>query len=109
MAFLLAAALLLPLAACGDTGNAAEPDLAPETPESSAPAPDELADEDGAGEGDSDQVPEEQKNGDVVILFTSDVHCGIDEGFGYAGLQRIRDTLESKGYTTILVDDGDAV
>lgn len=22
---------------------------------------------------------------DVVVLFTSDVHCGIDQGWGYAG------------------------
>jgi len=109
LALLLAAALLLPLAACGDKGNAAEPDPAPETPDAVIPAPDEAADEDGTGKENSDPAPEEQKNGDVVILFTSDVHCGIDQGFGYAGLQRIRDTLESRGYTTILVDDGDAV
>ena len=51
----------------------------------------------------------EEKNGDIYILFTSDVHCGIDKGFGYAGLQQVRDTLEAQGYETILVDDGDAI
>ena len=51
----------------------------------------------------------EEKNGDIYILFTSDVHCGIDQGFGYAGLQQVRDTLEAQGYETILVDDGDAI
>ena len=50
-----------------------------------------------------------EKNGDIYILFTSDVHCGIDKGFGYAGLQQVRDTLEVQGYETILVDDGDAI
>ena len=50
-----------------------------------------------------------EKNGDIYILFTSDVHCGIDQGFGYAGLQQVRDTLEAQGYETILVDDGDAI
>ena len=30
---------------------------------------------------------------DVLVLFTSDVHCGVDENFGYAGLQAVRDTL----------------
>ena len=50
-----------------------------------------------------------EKNGDVIILFTSDVHCGIDEGFGYAGLKQIRDNYEAQGYTTILVDDGDSI
>ena len=57
----------------------------------------------------SDQKEKIEKNGEVYILFTSDVHCGIDEGFGYAGLKAIRDRLESEGYETILVDDGDAI
>ena len=50
-----------------------------------------------------------EKNGDVMILFTSDVHCGMDQGFGYAGLAQIRDSYEKQGYTTILVDDGDSI
>ena len=50
-----------------------------------------------------------EKNGDIYVLFTSDVHSGIDKGFGYAGLYQIRKSLEDKGYETILVDDGDSV
>ena len=50
-----------------------------------------------------------ERNGEIMILFTSDVHCGIDDGFGYAGLQQIRDSLDAQGYTTILVDDGDSI
>ena len=50
-----------------------------------------------------------EKNGEVYILYTSDVHCGIDQGFGYTGLQQIRDNLEAQGYETILVDNGDAI
>ncbi len=46
---------------------------------------------------------------DVMILFTSDVHCGITKGFGYSGLQKIRKTLERSGYHTILLDNGDAI
>ena len=49
------------------------------------------------------------KNGDVMILYTSDIHCGVDKGFGFVGLQQIRDTLEAQGYTTLLVDNGDAI
>lgn len=45
---------------------------------------------------------------DVVVLFTSDVHCGIDQGFGYAGLAAIRDEL-AKSSHVVLVDDGDAI
>jgi len=52
---------------------------------------------------------DEDKNPDIVILFTSDVHCGIDQGFGYAGLQQIRDYLIAEGNDVILVDDGDNI
>ena len=50
-----------------------------------------------------------EKNGEVYILYTSDVHCGVDTGFGYAGLFRIRKQLEKRGYSTILADNGDAI
>ena len=50
-----------------------------------------------------------EKNGDIMVLFTSDVHCGVKDNFGYAGLKKFRDYYESKGYETILVDDGDAI
>ncbi len=45
---------------------------------------------------------------DVVILFTSDVHCGIDQGFGYAGLYAVKEQL-AKANHVLLVDDGDAI
>ncbi len=47
--------------------------------------------------------------GEVIVLFTSDIHCGVDSGFGLAGLWEIRNHFESEGYATILVDDGDAI
>ena len=54
--------------------------------------------------------PEEpEKPAEIYILFTSDIHCGIDQNFGFAGLKQIKDTLEAEGYETILVDDGDAI
>ena len=58
----------------------------------------------GTGEGTPEQA---QGNGKVMILYTSDMHCGVREGFGLAGLQAIRENLESEGYETLLVDDGD--
>ena len=30
----------------------------------------------------------------VYVLYTSDVHCGVEDGFGYAGLYAIRKSLE---------------
>ena len=62
-----------------------------------------------ASEQAGTETPAAEKNGDIMILYTSDIHCGIDSGFGLEGLQQVRDTLEAKGYTTLLVDDGDAI
>ena len=56
----------------------------------------------------SDQTEAEAAH-DIVILVTSDVHCGIDQGFGYAGLEQIRETMEADGDLTLLVDDGDSI
>jgi 2',3'-cyclic-nucleotide 2'-phosphodiesterase (5'-nucleotidase family) len=61
------------------------------------------------GEESSDAGTEGEGSGKVMVLYTSDVHCGIDDGFGFAGLQAVRDQLESQGYETILVDNGDAI
>ncbi len=55
------------------------------------------------------EAPAVEKNGEVIILCTSDVHCGVNQGFGYAGLAQVRQSLEDQGYTTILVDDGDSI
>ncbi|MCR5089728.1 MAG: bifunctional metallophosphatase/5'-nucleotidase [Oscillospiraceae bacterium] len=59
--------------------------------------------------GSTAYAAEGEKSGDAVILFTSDVHCGVDQGFGYAGLQQIRDYLLSRGDDVILVDNGDSI
>ena len=82
------------------------PEDTPEEPSENIPA------DTAPSPSESPAEPEEsapEKNGDVMILFTSDVHCGLEEGFGYAGLQQVRDTLEAEGYATVLVDNGDAV
>jgi len=50
----------------------------------------------------------EENDKDLVILFTSDVHCGIDQGWGYAGLYAAKENLSTK-YDVLLVDDGDAI
>ena len=44
----------------------------------------------------------------LVILFTSDVHCGIDQGWGYAGLYAVKQYLSENNHV-LLVDDGDAI
>ncbi|MBR6149845.1 MAG: bifunctional metallophosphatase/5'-nucleotidase [Lachnospiraceae bacterium] len=59
--------------------------------------------------GLTDTETKGKSNGEIYVLYTSDVHCGIDQGFGYAGLAQVRKALEDQGYETILVDNGDAV
>ena len=44
----------------------------------------------------------------LVVLYTSDVHCGIDTGWGYAGLAALRDAL-AKDNHVVLVDNGDSI
>ena len=44
----------------------------------------------------------------LIVLFTSDVHCGIDSGWGYAGLYAIKEGLSKDNYV-LLVDDGDSI
>lgn len=51
----------------------------------------------------------EDHSSDIYILYTSDIHCGVEKGFGLVGLQQIRETLESQGYNVLLVDNGDSV
>ena len=46
---------------------------------------------------------------EIVILYTNDVHCGVDDEIGYEGLARIKAALEAAGKEVILVDCGDAV
>lgn len=58
---------------------------------------------------DSQAQDENEDKKDIMILYTSDIHCGIDEGFGYVGLEQIRKYEQEKGYEVILVDDGDNI
>ena len=46
---------------------------------------------------------------DLVVLYTSDVHCGVEQNFTLAGLAQIRQAYEDAGYYTLLVDDGDFI
>ena len=45
----------------------------------------------------------------LVVLFTNDVHCGIEDNWGYAGLAAVRNAYEEQGIPTLLVDAGDHV
>lgn len=57
----------------------------------------------------AEEVQEPQGPQDVLILFTSDVHCGVGQNFGYVGLKAIKDAAEASGKHVLLVDDGDSI
>ncbi len=46
---------------------------------------------------------------DIIVLFTNDVHCGVDDAIGYAGLAAYKEYCESLTPYTTLVDCGDAI
>ena len=75
----------LSLAACSFASGSEKPaDIAENQPQDTA---------DGQPDG---QVSNQQK--DIMILFTSDVHCRLNEGFGFTGLDQIRTNLSRQGY-----------
>ena len=59
--------------------------------------------------GETPEPPVVEPTGDTIILFTNDVHCGIRDGWGYAGLADLKKTLEAEGNEVLLVDAGDHV
>lgn len=46
---------------------------------------------------------------DIVILYTNDVHCGVDDNIGYAGLALYKKEMQAQTPYVTLVDAGDAI
>ena len=46
---------------------------------------------------------------DIVILYTNDVHCAVDDNLGYTGLATVKNALEAQGKHVVLGDNGDAL
>ena len=59
----------------------------------------------GCASAEEAAAPALQKN--LVILYTSDVHCGIDQNWGYATVDAMKKQYAKDNYV-LLVDDGDA-
>ncbi len=51
----------------------------------------------------------DEKSNDIVILHTNDVHCGVSDGLGYAGVAAYKAEMEQTHSYVTLVDCGDAV
>jgi len=46
---------------------------------------------------------------DLVVLYTNDVHCGVEDYIGYAGLSAYKDAIEEAGNYVLMVDSGDII
>lgn len=46
---------------------------------------------------------------DIVVLYTNDVHCGVDDHVGYAGLALYKKEMQKQTPYVTLVDAGDAI
>lgn len=46
---------------------------------------------------------------DIVVLYTNDVHCGVDDNIGYAGLALYKRQMQQQTPYVTLVDAGDAI
>ncbi len=46
---------------------------------------------------------------DIVVLYTNDVHCGIEDNIGYAGLSACKEDMLNVTPYVALVDCGDAI
>lgn len=46
---------------------------------------------------------------DIIVLYTNDVHCGVDDNIGYAGLALYKKEMQAITPYVALVDAGDAI
>lgn len=90
LGFLLALCMILSLCACGAPAE--------------VPAPEVI---EKIVEVEVEKTPAPGSN--VVILFTNDIHCGVEDNIGFKGLADIKAAIEATGKQVILVDSGDAI
>ncbi len=57
----------------------------------------------------NDTLKEEVLSDDIIILFTNDVHCGIQDSIGYDGLMLYKKELQKKYKYVLTVDVGDHI
>ncbi|MBS5301756.1 MAG: bifunctional metallophosphatase/5'-nucleotidase [Clostridiaceae bacterium] len=49
------------------------------------------------------------QDNDIIVLYTNDVHCGVDDNIGYAGLALYKKQMQQQTPYVILADAGDAI
>ena len=51
----------------------------------------------------------EENGGDIVILYTNDIHCAADSNIGYDGLALYKREMQAENNDVLVVDIGDAL
>ena len=110
-------ALVMVFALCG--GVLADETTVTEEPATEAPAEDtatetpaeEPAEEptEEPAEEPTEEPAEEPAAGDIVVLYTNDVHCAITGELGYSNVAAYEDAMLAEGNYVTLVDAGDAI
>ena len=93
LAFVLALCMVLSLCACGGAAPA------PEAPAAEPQVVEKVV------EVEKTAVP----GSNLVILYTNDIHCGVNDNITATGLANVKSALEASGKQVLLVDCGDAV
>ncbi len=62
-----------------------------------------------AGVTTATEITAQAAEQDIVILYTNDVHCGVDDNIGYAGLALYKKEMQVQTPYVTLVDAGDAI
>ena len=120
LAWIIILVMMLSLCACTDqVGKESSEEITQESTEASIEASSETSGEAVASTATETETTEtgtlepptvvSEGPQDVFVLFTSDVHCGIDQNFGYVGLMEIKKAAEARGDIVFLVDDGDSL
>lgn len=52
---------------------------------------------------------QESKNEDIVVLYTNDVHCGVEDNIGFSSLSAYKAKMQEQTPYVTLVDCGDAI
>ena len=100
VSLLLLLTMVFSLAACGNSSQETAPAAAVEAASEAVSEP--------ATEITESSAPV-NAGSNVVILYTNDIHCGVDENITFKGLSAVKNAIEATGKQVLLVDCGDAV
>ena len=104
--FMLAVSVFCGCGSSDDPGKNEGADCAGNV-ESSVRASEEETEESSEDKASETSEKKDAGSQDIVILYTNDVHCGVDNNIGYNGLYAYRKEMEAAGADVLLVDDGD--